>query len=299
MCSPQVMKQVRDEMSRRRFLGRVGAAGAITALGATALASRGTVTALQGDATPVASPVATSTAGLAALAAGGFTSIYDLSHVHGPEFPMFPGAQQMQMNVLVNIATDGYFKWELILDEHTGTHMDAPAHFVEDGLSAELLPVENFVAPLAVIDITDRAATDPDAQLTPDDIAGWESANGSLPAGAFVAMHSGWATKVDDPAAFLNQDANGVPHFPGIHPDAAALLVNERDIVGVGVDTVSLDFGAATVFDTHVILLAAGKYGLENVAALDQLPPSGATIIVGGPKHRDASGGPTRVYALT
>jgi Putative cyclase len=95
-------------------------------------------------------------------------------------------------------------------------------------------------------------------------------------------MYSGWEARLDDPASFINQDGAGVPHFPGFHPDAAALLVNERDIVAIGVDTVSLDFGASTDFKTHLTVLPAGKYGLENLAALATVPPSGATIIVGG-----------------
>ena len=293
MCSPQVMERVRAEVSRRQVLGRLGAAGAITALGAVALSPRGA--ARQDAATPGAGAVASP----APIAAGGFTSIVDLSHVHGPEFPMYPGAQQMQMNVLRTIEADGFFKLELILDEHTGTHMDAPLHFDAAGISAEQIPVERLVAPLAVIDIAARAASDPDAQVTPDDVLAWEAANGPLPAGAFVAMNSGWAARVNDPTAYLNQDADGLPHFPGFHLDATALLVGERDIVGIGVDTVSLDFGAATVFDTHLALLTAGKYGLENLAALDQVPAVGATIVVGGPMHQGASGGPTRAFAFS
>ena len=242
---------------------------------------------------PAASPVATPTA-LGRLC--GASTIVDLSHTYGPDFPMYPGAQAMQINVLVTL-DQGFFKNELILDEHTGTHMDAPTHFVEDADYASDLPVGNFVAPLAVLDISARAANDPDTQVTPDDILAWESQYGPLPAGAFVAMNSGWASRVNDADTFLNQDASDVPHFPGFHPDAA-LLVNERNIVGLGVDTVSLDFGAATVFDTHLTLLGAAKYGIENLANLDEAPPSGATVIIGGPKHETSSGGPTRVYAL-
>jgi len=176
--------------------------------------------------------------------------------------------------------------------------MDAPAHFVADGDTADQLPINMLVAPLAVIDISDRAASDPDAQLTPDDILAWENQYGPLPEGAFVAMNSGWASKVDDAAEFLGLDADDNPHFPGFHPDATTLLVEERDIVAIGVDTVSLDYGAATVFDTHLTLLEAGKYGIENLANLDEAPPTGATVVVGGPKHETASGGPTRVLAF-
>jgi kynurenine formamidase len=176
--------------------------------------------------------------------------------------------------------------------------MDAPAHFAEGGDTAELIPVERLIAPLAVVDISARAVEDPDAQLMPDDILAWETANGPLPAGALVAMYSGWESRLSDPATFVNQDASGVQHYPGFHPDAAALLVEERDIVGIGVDTLSQDFGASTDFATHVAICGSGRYGIENLANLRQVPPVGAYVVIGGPKHRAASGGPTRAFAL-
>jgi kynurenine formamidase len=289
MCSPEIMANVYDGVTRRRFLGRLGAAGAASALGLAALAPSA---AAHQVATPAAGPLASPTA------LGSFTHIQDLSHVVTPSFPMYPGAPQMQIILLRTIQGNGFYKNLLVLDEHTGTHMDAPAHFAPEGTSAERHPVERLVAPLAVIDISSRAASDPDAQLMPDDITAWEAQHGPLPAGAFVAMYSGWEARLGDPASFINQDGAGVPHFPGFHPDAAALLVNERDIVAIGVDTVSLDFGASTDFKTHLTVLPAGKYGLENLAALATVPPSGATIIVGGPKHINASGGPTRAFAV-
>jgi kynurenine formamidase len=284
------MATVEQAVSRRGFVGRLGAVGAAVALGAASVRSGGA--AQQESGTPGAGPLASP------VALGNFSRIQDLTHVVTPDFPMYPGAPQMQITLLRTIQGNGFYKNLLILDEHTGTHMDAPAHFAEDGTSAERLPVERLVAPLVVVDISERAASDPDAQLMPDDILAWESQHGPLPAGAFVAMNSGWEAHVGDATAYLNQDASGMPHFPGFHPDAAAMLVNERDIVGIGVDTVSLDFGASTDFGAHLTVLPAGRYGLENLAALGTVPPSGATIIVGGPKHLAASGGPTRAFAL-
>jgi kynurenine formamidase len=289
MCSSEVMANVLAGVTRRRFLSRIGAAGAASALGLAALAPSSVA---QQAATPAAGPLASP------VALGSFTHIQDLSHVVTPTFPMYPGAPQMEIILLRTIEGNGFYKNLLVLDEHTGTHMDAPGHFAPDGVTAERLAVERLVAPLAVIDISARAANDPDAQLMPDDVTGWESQHGPLPAGAFVAMYSGWETRLGDPASFINLDASGVPHFPGFHPDAAALLVNERDIVAIGVDTVSLDFGASADFKTHLTVLPAGKYGLENLAALATVPSSGATIIVGGPKHLNASGGPTRAFAV-
>jgi kynurenine formamidase len=283
MCSPEVMAKVRTEITRRRLLGSFGAAGALAVSSVLPRSAAAQTTAT--------SPVA----GQPTL---NFSQIVDLSHTHGPDFPVFPGAQPMQINVITTIAENGYYENELILAEHTGTHMDAPAHFVEDGTTADQLPVSGFIVPLAVVDISDRAASDPDAQLTIDDLTAWEAANGPIPAGALVAMHSGWETRVGDPTSYINLDASDVQHYPGVHPDAAAFLVNERDIVGIGVDTLSIDYGPSQDFLTHVTALSAGKFGLENLANLAAVPPFGATVVVGGPKHINASGGPTRVLAL-
>jgi kynurenine formamidase len=286
MCSPEIMAKVAS-VTRRSFVRQSGALG----LAAGVAGLGGWSPARAQNATPgaVASPVAMS---------GPFSSIWDLTHTWGPDFPMFPGAEQPSIEVIVTIETAGFYKNTLTLDEHTGTHMDAPIHFAEDGTSADMLPPENFVAPLVVIDISDRAASDPDAQGMVDDILAWESANGQVPTGAFVALNAGWDAMVNDPESYLNVDAEGVPHFPGWHPDTTAMLVNERDIVGMGVDTVSLDFGASTDFGTHLTLLPAGKFGIENLANLGSAPATGAWVIIGGPKHVNASGGPSRVYAV-
>jgi kynurenine formamidase len=286
MCSPQIMESVRREMSRRRALGFVGVAAA------AGVASR-----LTGAAAQSATPAASGSGGLT-LALGSYTQIQDLTHTITPETPVFPGYPQPEFETVRNFEEHGFYAQLLAYVEHTGTHMDAPAHFVDGAAYANELPVAQLLSPLAVIDISERAASDPDAQLTPDDVLAWESEHGALPAGAFVAMNSGWSSRIDDPEAFINLGDDEKLHFPGFHPDATALLIEERDVSGIGVDTMSLDYGAATSFDTHVILLGAGKYGLEGIAALDGVPPAGGLIIVGGPKFMDASGGPSRVMAL-
>ena len=288
MCSPEVMLKVRQEVSRRRLLGQTGAAAAVAAVGAGTLAVR---SAAAQEATPVASPVA-------GKLPGGFSRIVDLTHVWGEDFPVFPGTLEPTIETAVTIAENGYYSLNLTLNEHTGTHMDAPAHFADGGATAERIPVEQLIAPLAVIDISERAASDPDAEGTVDDITAWEEEHGPLPTGAFVALYSGWESRLDDPASYVNLDDEDVQHYPGWAPEAAAFLVEEREIVGIGVDTLSLDYGASTDFGTHVTLLNAGRYGLENLASLGDVPAAGATLVVGGPKHAEASGGPTRAFAL-
>ena len=134
--------------------------------------------------------------------------------------------------------------------------------------------------------------------MTVDDLLAWEKRHGRLPRGAFVAMHSGWEARIGSADRFLNKDARGTMHAPGFSEEAARFLAQERDIVGAGVDTLSLDIAAASKFVAHLALLGAGKYGVELLANLGRVPPAGATIIVGAPKHQGASGGPARVFAV-
>jgi kynurenine formamidase len=232
------------------------------------------------------------------VAGKAFSNVADLTHVVSPSFPVYPGAAQMRQEVLVTVKANGFYKSTLIMDEHTGTHVDAPAHFIDGAPTAETIAADKLIAPLAVIDIRSAAARNADAEVMPDDILAWERQHGRLPSGAFVAMNSGWDAKAADPKAFINLDASKVQHYPGFSPAAAEFLVKERNIVGIGVDTLSQDFGASTTFKTHVTILGAGKYGVENLANLGSAPPAGAMVIVAGPKHKGASGGPARVMAI-
>jgi kynurenine formamidase len=212
---------------------------------------------------------------------------------------VFPAFKPIQIRPKFSIGKDGFFANEITFDEHTGTHMDAPAHFVAGASTADKLPVEKFFAPLAVISIAGRAAKDADALLSVDDVLAWEKQHGRLAPGAFVAMYSGWDARIGNAERFLNKDSKGTMHAPGFSEEAARFLVTQRDIVGAGVDTLSLDGASAAKFVAHLALLGAGKYGVELLANLNAVPPSGATIIVGGPKHEGASGGPARVYAVS
>ena len=277
MCSPVIIQSVREQLSRRAFLHGVGGA-----LAAAAAAGSSPVAAQQ-------RPV---------RLAKGFRDVHDLTHVFSPRTPVFPAFKPIQIRPKFSIAKDGFFANEVTFDEHTGTHLDAPAHFVANAVTADKLPADKFFAPLAVISIADRAAKDADALLSVDDVLAWEKQHGRLPAGAFVAMHSGWDAKVATADRFLNKDAKGTMHAPGFSEEVARFLVKERDIVGAGVDTLSLDAASASRFVAHLALLGAGKYGVELLANLGTVPPAGATIIVGGPKHEGATGGPARVYAV-
>jgi kynurenine formamidase len=276
MCSPEVLSKVKEAMPRRHFLGMVGA-----------LALGGAASGVKLPDQPRA-PYRFATTG----------KVADLTHVFRPDFPLFGGGQAIDIKTVVTVKDNGFYVNRLSYDEHAGTHMDAPAHFTDGGTTAENLDPQMLVAPLAVVNISERAAKDADTMLMVDDLMAWEKANGKLPTGAVVAMYSGWEARVGSEKEFRNLDASNVMHFPGFSPEAAEFLIKERDIVGIGVDTLSLDFGGSTDFKVHLTVLPAGKYGLENLANLASVPALGATIVVGSPKHTGASGGPTRVLAM-
>jgi kynurenine formamidase len=275
MCAPSIIEAVRGEVSRRSFLSALG--GSLTA-----------AVALQ-------APVA---AQKPLRLEKGFRDVVDLTHTFSPRLPVFPAFKPVQIRPKFSREKDGFFANEITFDEHTGTHMDAPAHFVANTPTADRLPADRFIAPLAVVSIEARAAKDADAMVAVDDLLAWEKAHGRLPRGAFVAMRSGWDARIGNAARFLNKDAKGTMHAPGFSEEAARFLVAERDIVGAGVDTLSLDKAEAQKFVAHLALLGAGKYGVELIANLGGVPAAGATIIVGAPKHEGASGGPARVYAV-
>jgi kynurenine formamidase len=175
--------------------------------------------------------------------------------------------------------------------------MDAPLHFSENGQSVDEVPVENLVVPLAVVDIREKAASDPDAQVTPDDLTKWIAANGPLPEKCCVAMNSGWGAHVASDK-FRGADAEKKMHYPGFHVEAAKMLLEQSTAVGIAVDTLSLDHGPSADFATHYAWLPTNRWGLENIANLDAVPAKGATLVVGAPKHKGGTGGPARVIAL-
>lgn len=229
--------------------------------------------------------------------AQGARRIEDLTHTFDDQFPTYFGEPGITMNQKFNFKDNGFNLFDLTLNEHTGTHMDAPLHFSTDGQSVDEIPVENLAAPLAIIDIRERAGADPDAQVTPDDLKAWMDANGAFPDRCCVAMNSGWDAHVNSDK-FRNADSEGKQHYPGFHVEATKMLLEETTAIGLAVDTLSLDHGISADFATHYAWLPTNRWGLENVANLGSLPAVGATIMVGSPKWRGGSGGPARVTAL-
>jgi len=277
MCHACVIETVKSNMLSRRSFFRGGVAAAAAATVAAVPQS------LLADAPPL-------------FAQGLPAKAEDLTHELHENFPTFFGGQQLFYDKKFSYEKDTFNLYELRINEHTGTHIDAPLHFSADGKSVAELPVEDLIAPLVVVDIRARAAENADTQLTPDDLKAWTDANGDLPEGAVVALNSGWDAHVGTDR-FRNADGEGKLHFPGFHIEAIRQLL-ETSVKAIAVDTLSLDFGQSPDFAVHNTWLPAGRYGIEGVANLGALPATGATIVVGAPKVRGGTGGPARVFAF-
>lgn len=271
MCDICVMTKVKERMLSRRDFFKGSAAVAAGAAAAGGL---------------VAKPAL----------AGGHGGVVDMTHTLSAEFPTYFGTPQFAAEQVFNFADNGFNLFNLTINEHTGTHIDAPLHFSADGLSVDEIPVSDLVAPLCVVDIAARAAEDADTQVTPDDLSAWIATNGEIPDGACVAMHSGWASKVAT-EAFRNFDGTA-QHYPGFHVEAVQMLIEMTGARSIAVDTLSLDHGMSADFATHYAWLPTGRFGIECLAGLNAVPAAGATLIIGAPKHAGGSGGPARIFAM-
>jgi kynurenine formamidase len=279
MCLPGTIETVREQnegVSRRALIAGGGAAALAAALPATADAKRG-----RGH----------------RRGHGGnkLGRVTDLTHTFRAGFPVYTGDEPSRRTI-ADYGAQGFYAQEWTFGEHSGTHMDAPGHFVPGGRRVPQLRPEELLAPAAVIDISRRAASDPDATVTEEDVRRYERRHGRIPRNAVVFMDSGWAAKVNDDAAFKGGPA-GDYHFPGFGIDAVEFLLTRRSIRGIGVDTLSLDPGNSTTFEVHNRLLGADRYGIENVANLSSLRPRGAVVSVGVVPWEEGSGGPMRLLA--
>ena len=187
--------------------------------------------------------------------------------------------------------------------EHTGTHLDAPNHWVtgKDREDVASVPAARLIAPAVVLDFSDRVVADPDFLLEVRHVREWEETHGPLPDGGWLLYRTGWDARSDSQERFLNADASG-PHTPGVSPDCARWLADEAPILGMGVETVGTDAGAAHSFEPpfpcHAALMGSGKYGLTQLQNLALLPPSGAVLVVAPLPIVSGSGSPARVLAL-
>jgi len=229
--------------------------------------------------------------------------VVDLTHSFGAETVYWPTAKRFVLEVDVKGEVGGhwYEANNFCTAEHGGTHMDSPVHFARGRATTEQVPVTAGIGPLVKVDVRAAAAKDADYRLTPDDLRAWERTHGRIPRGAIVVMDSGWAARWPDAKRYLGTDVPGDTanlHFPGFSKEAAEFLIGERDINAIGVDTPSIDHGPSQDFIVHRIINGANKPAFENLANLDRLPASGATLIALPMKILGGSGGPLRAIAL-
>ena len=250
---------------------------------------------------------------LVAELVAGKVRVIDLTQPLGPDTPviglppMFAASPGVSIDVISRYDERGpAWYWNTIrMGEHTGTHFDAPVHWITGrdraANTTDTIPADLFIGPACVIDVTQDVARDADFLLMPDRLEAWEREHGRIPPRAWVLLRTGWSRR-RTADAFLNVAADG-PHSPGFDASTSKLLAYDRDVLGVGVETIGTDAGQAGRFDpafpNHAIMHGAGKFGLASLCNLDQLPPTGSVVIAAPLKLVNGSGSPLRVLALS
>jgi kynurenine formamidase len=230
----------------------------------------------------------------------GKLSIVDLTWTLDDGNPYWPAEnyEPFHLKTIATIEKNGVLSKAFYTPEHLGTHLDAPNHFEQGQRSVDEIDPGELFAPGVVIDVSPQAETDADYRFSVDDISAWEREHGLIPERAIVFLHTGWGRHWKNYPRYKNQDATGKMHFPGYSEAAARFLVTERNVRGIGIDTLSIDYGLSKDFIVHHVVNAAGRYGLENVSNLDQLPRRDFYVFVAPVKIKTGSGGPTRIMAV-
>lgn len=223
--------------------------------------------------------------------------IVDLGHAIHAGDPSWDGATGFERKSIATFDKDGYAAGRIGVDEHFGTHLDAPSHFAKDGWPVDRIPVERLYRPGVRIDVSAQAARNPDYLVTPADIRAFESAHGAIPEGSIALVATGWDRFWPDRARYMNE-RGGVKHFPGLSAEAVTLLARDRRVAGIGIDTPSIDHGPSASFEAHKVSMALNVFHVENAARLTTLPASGFTVIVAPLAVSGGSGAPTRIFAL-
>ena len=228
----------------------------------------------------------------------------DLTYTYSDETIFWPTGEGFRLDEVAYGETEaGYFysSYNISTAEHGGTHLDAPVHFFRGGMSTEQIPLDRLIAPAVVVDVSARAS--PDYRIEVADLEAWERIHGRIPDGAILLLRTGWGERWPERLSYLGTERTGEEavaelHFPGIHPDAARWIVDQRNIAAVGIDTASIDYGQSSGFEAHVIICGADIPGFENVANMDELPEEGAFVVALPMKVAGGSGGPLRIVAF-
>ena len=233
-------------------------------------------------------------------------TIVDLSYPFDSETVYWPTAETFHLEKDFEGITDkGYYysAYKYSAAEHGGTHIDAPVHFAQGQNSVDEIPLEQLMGPGVVVDVTKQCSENHDYLITEADFKSWERRNGRISTGTIVLLQTGFGKFYPDRKRYLGTDQRGAAavaslHFPGLHPDAARWLTQNRKIKAIGLDTASIDYGQSTLFESHRTLFARNVPALENIANLDKLPIKGFSLIALPMKIKGGSGGPLRIVAV-
>jgi kynurenine formamidase len=223
--------------------------------------------------------------------------VVDLGHPIQDGDPSWDGKATYQRVTVATMAKDGYASGKISVEEHFGTHVDAPSHFAADGWTVDRIPPDRLYRPGVRIDVASHVKSNDDYQVTVADIKAAEASAGPIPEAAIVLIATGWDRFWPDRARYMNEK-NGVKHFPGLLAETVRYLARDRRVAAIGIDTPSIDYGPSTTFEAHRISMALNVYHVENATGLTKLPASGFDVVVAPINIAGGSGGPTRVFAL-
>ena len=230
----------------------------------------------------------------------------DLTHDFSSETIYWPTAQAFKSETVWEGLTDKgffYLTKNYSASEHGGTHIDAPIHFAEGKETVDEIPLSKLIGVAVVVDVSKKASENPDYQIGIEDFRQWEDENGRIPDDSIVLLNTGYSKYWPDKAKYLGTEARGEGavkdlHFPGLDPEAAKWLIENRSLKAIGLDTASIDYGQSQLFKSHITLFEGSVPAFENVANLDKLPAKGAIVIALPTKIKGGSGGPLRIVAL-
>ncbi len=230
----------------------------------------------------------------------------DLSHDFASDTIYWPTAEPFKLDtVAAGINEKGYYysAYQFSAAEHGGTHIDAPVHFAEGRNTVDRIPLERLIGPAIKVDVSAKASADPNYQVSVVDFESWEARNGRIPDDSIVLLQTGWSQYWSDRLKYLGTDKRGNEavaelRFPGLAPDAARWLTENRKIKAIGLDTASIDYGQSQLFESHRTLMGKDIPAFENVTNLDKLPEKTAIVIAMPMKIRGGSGGPLRIIAF-
>ena len=227
-----------------------------------------------------------------------YSKVVDLSHVIHPGIPCWPGDPPVGIRAAAAVETEGYRLNSVTIGEHSGTHLNAPRSFFAEGRSVDAYPAQSLIVPAVVIDVSEKAASNPDYCFGTADLTAWEQRFGPVPRGSLVLLRTGWDRKWPDPRQFFGYDAQGCMHFPGFGLDAAITLMDRRGGAGLGTDAPGVDPAQDDAFTVNKLVLKQPRLVLENLNNLGELPELGSTLVIGILRLQGGTGSPASVVAL-